>query len=218
MRSAESIARNRECLGFSLHLFHTPHSSLRTHNLHPHTAFARAVVFAKEHGLPATQLQLAVFDGQSLTASGHQGFDVRVGVALGVLVIALARHELFQVFQYIARNVGVETFLNGDARRRVRRANQTQPALDAALRHQLLNLRRNVHHLARRRGRKPKRVHCQNILPAPERAGSYALHALERGIAHKWAKRRLHIREVWGESAFDPRLNPRNRGLFLREN
>ncbi len=138
--------------------------SLRAfHYLNPHAAFSRAVVFAKEHGLPATELQLAVFDGQSLTASGQRGFDVRVRVAFGVMIRVPTRHQTFERTQNIARHVGIESFLNRNTSRRMRRVNQTQAAFDAALRDEILDLRRDVHHLVGLSCRKTKRVHRETF-------------------------------------------------------
>lgn len=65
---------------------------VRFDDLYPHRAFARAVEFAKENGLPAPQLQCRVLDEKRLAAAGHQGFNVRGAVTFLMRVVVFVRH------------------------------------------------------------------------------------------------------------------------------
>lgn len=131
-------------------------------DLHPNAALARAVEFAEKHRLPASQLQFAVFDGQSLTRSGEKRFEMRVGIALGVPVIALTRRDFLQGDQKVAHHVGIEPFLNRDARRGVRRVNHAQSTPHAALRHDFLHAGGDVDHFVRLVSREMQHLHGIN--------------------------------------------------------
>src|SRR5216683_4750982 len=56
--------------------------------------FARSVVLREEDALPCAEQELAIMHGQAHVVPGQHCFDVRVGVALGMLEIFLARDEL----------------------------------------------------------------------------------------------------------------------------
>ena len=56
-------------------------------------ASARSIELGEEYGLPAAEDEAAVFDPNGFGGAYEGGFDVRVGVAFGVLVIAVMRDE-----------------------------------------------------------------------------------------------------------------------------
>jgi hypothetical protein len=117
-------------------------------DLQPDGALTRAVELAKENGLPSSQLQGAVFYRQKLSGAREQAFDMRVGIAFGVKIIAVARNTAFQKRRDVALDIGIVAFLHRDSGGRVRRVNQAQAALHAALRHRFFDARRDVHQFA----------------------------------------------------------------------
>src|SRR5215468_3450274 len=81
---------------------------------------ARAVEFAEEDALPTSKSQLSCFDEYKLAAAHENRFDVRVGVAFGVLVAIPCRDQSVERGLDVSSNQGIGVFVHGDAGRRVR--------------------------------------------------------------------------------------------------
>jgi len=73
-----------------------------------------------EDALPAAEHEAAFVEGDGEARAGQGGFDVRVGVLLGVAEArAVLRDELAQVTEHVGRHVRVGVLVDGQPGRRV---------------------------------------------------------------------------------------------------
>src|SRR5579862_7929573 len=75
-----------------------------------------AIEFSEEYGLPAAEDEAAVFDPNGLGGTDERGFDVRVGIAFGVLVIAVVRDQAIECCFDVTRDGGIIAFVDDYAR------------------------------------------------------------------------------------------------------
>lgn len=83
-------------------------------------AGARAIEFSEEDGLPASEDEASIFDPDGFGGADKRGFDVRVGVAFGMFVIAVVRDEAIKSRFDVARDGGIVAFIDEHARGGVR--------------------------------------------------------------------------------------------------
>ena len=95
------------------------------------SAGAGAVELAEEDALPAAEGEAGVFDKDGGAGADQRSFDVGVGVAFGVTIARVARHKAVESGFDIAGDVGVVSFVDGDARGGVRDVEMADAGGDA---------------------------------------------------------------------------------------
>lgn len=78
------------------------------------------IKFAKKDALPAPEREFSVFDEDSFGRADKRGLDVRIGIAFGMAVIIVARHELVEGDLDVAGHIRVIVLVNDYSRRGVR--------------------------------------------------------------------------------------------------
>lgn len=78
-------------------------------------ASARTIEFREEYGLPAPEDEPPIFDPDGFGGADKHSFDVRIGVAFGMLVIAVVRDQTVERRFDVADNGGIIAFVDEHA-------------------------------------------------------------------------------------------------------
>src|SRR5436853_1660368 len=99
------------------------------HNLDAQISPPWPIEFAEKNALPASQDQAPVFDQQDLRAADDGGLQVRVAVAVVVMVFLPAGSQALQELIQVPLQGRVVVFVDQNGRRGVRKENLAGPVL-----------------------------------------------------------------------------------------
>src|SRR5712692_3181593 len=113
---------------------------------------AWSVVVRDIDALPRAERELAVAHREAHIVSGQHGFDVRVGVSLGMLELFLARHELSKLREQVVLHRGIRVLIYEHARGGVEHRDDADAVLHLRSRHRGAHASRDIDgaHLRRR--------------------------------------------------------------------
>jgi len=112
----------------------------------------RPIEFAVENALPSAQYQAPVLYQQRLGASDNGGLQMRIAVAVVVVILVAARGQLLQEGGEILLQCRIVVFLNQNGGRGMRPEHVAYASRHPALRYHFLNNFRDVPELNSRMG------------------------------------------------------------------
>jgi len=90
-------------------------------NLDVELAMARAVELGEEYDLPPAEREAAALDKNGLRSCGQREFQMRVGVAFGVLEFQAGRDDSVECRFHVACDIGIVALVDQNSGCRVRR-------------------------------------------------------------------------------------------------
>lgn len=122
---------------------------------------ARAVKFAKENSLPATERQSPILDKDSLRRPDDRRLDMRVRIAFSVAIAIIARHHFVESSLDIASDIGIVVLVDDHARSGMRDVEMANPFVNTRSRNFMRDFLGDIDQF-----RAPRRIQLDRCLMA----------------------------------------------------